>query len=182
MIKRWRKVLISPVLVIFLMSVSLTGCNNYQKAETAHAVAASIIAIAAAEASSIPLADQPIYNGLVQLATTLNANYQTCITNASTGMLSTAGKFLACAGDFAAGFNTPGTLQQLRLLSPAIQLKAQLIITGIIVGINALIAILGGQAQQVPVVSVAVIPTHAQLVDLGRKAGLSPQLMSQAGL
>jgi len=146
--------------VVFLTLISLVGCNAAsvaQKAETGVAVA---ISIAQADVSAVPVADQAAYSNFVALASTLNSQLATCITNAS-GVMSKSAKFLTCFNTFTSGLLAPAEMAQLKLLSPGTQNKIQIYVTAVVAAVNIAVGFLGGSPVVAPVVGAQ--PTVAQM-------------------
>lgn len=154
---------LSVVAVAVLVAFSMVACSPLEKAQTAANVIAGVLAIAQAEAPSVPAADQPIYNGFVTLGLSLESQLQSCIVSANSGMTK-GGKFLACFNGFAAGLASPAEQAQLRLLSSGVGKKVQLYLVGIVAGVNVAVLQFGGNKVQAP--AVAPAPSAAEIREL----------------
>lgn len=140
--------------------VAGAGCNAYDAATRASNVVAAIINVADAETPSVPAADQATYAGFVTLAKTLEAQLQTCLAAADSGM-SKSSKMLSCFNSFAVGLNSPTELAALRVMNPGTQSTVQKYVTAITVGLNAAVGYFGGTASKPPVITQA--PTAEEL-------------------
>ena len=158
---------ISLSALLLLISFGTAGCTGYQKAQTAYNVVEGIFAVAQADLPSLQAAgvfspqEATVINAYVSLGQTLTGQYESCITNAQNTMLKTSGKFLSCLTIFSSGLVDPKELAALRVLNPKAQHNVQLWITAAQIGINSVIAALGGQ-QSAPV-AIAPAPTSAEL-------------------
>ena len=168
-----KKRLIASCLAV-LVAVSLTGCTAQSTATKAQAVIGAVLTVAQAEQSLVPPADQAAFANFVSLGLTLNAQLGTCIAK-SDGVMGVGSKFGACFTAFATGLTTPAELAQLRVLSEPSQKKVGLYLTGIIAGVNIIVAFTA-PAGAPPA------PTAAELHNLGLRAGLSTRELAQAGL
>lgn len=175
-----KSALAAAVVVCF----SAAGCNAYQTAQKAHDIVAAVVAVAQADLPSLTAtgvfsaSEEAAVTNYLNLATNLNGQYQTCITNGNQAMLGKAGKFLVCLNAFAAGMNDPKELAQLQLMNPKAQQQVQLWITAASVGISSVIAALGGQAQ--PLAQVARIRPAG--LRPGEQAALNRRVAAAAGL
>lgn len=149
------------VVLVVSVTLSLSGCNAYQRAELAQKVVGSILAIAEAEVPQFPQNEQPTIEGYIAAGKALNASYGTCIDNANDALLKKSTKFLDCLAIFTKALNDPKLLASLRVLNPASQKKAQLWLTGIALGVNEAIIWFGGQAPAPA--SVGAAPSSAEL-------------------
>lgn len=149
---------ILAVAVLFVAAF-LAGCTPLEKAQGFANAISAILAVAQAEAPSVPPADQAGYNGFVTLGFSLESQLQACIVSANSGMTK-GGKFLACFNGFAAGLASPAEQAQLRLLSVGTGKKVQLYLVGIVAGVNVAVREFGGNKIQAPVVGPA--PTTAE--------------------
>jgi hypothetical protein len=156
-------------MILLLMTL---GCNATTTAQDFANVIAGILNIAKAEIPALPQADAAIITQWTTVGTTLDAQLQTCITNATAA----GGKkatFLECFNTFAAGIASPSELAQLRVLSAGSQSKVQLWVTAIILGVNAALTSFGGTSKAVP--QVALQPaSRPELFALARRVGLNP--------
>lgn len=156
----------AAIAAVVLVCFGLGACNAYQTAQRAQSVVAAVIAVAQADLPSLQATGvfsssegQAVTNYLT-LATNLNGQYATCLSNANNTTLNKKTKFLACLSTFAAGLDDPKELAALRIMSPKAQQQVQLWVTAASVGVNSVIAALGGQAAPAP--QVAEIPTSAK--------------------
>jgi hypothetical protein len=163
--------------LIFTM-VATVACNAYQTAERAHDVVAAVIAVAQADLPSLQATGvfsasegQAVTNYLT-LATNLNGQYGTCLTNANNTTINKKSKFLGCLTTFAAGLSDPKELALLRVMSPKAQQQVQLWVTAASVGISSVIAALGGQAAPAPQVA-EVQPDKQSLESFAERIGYS---------
>ena len=153
-----------------LLLLMALGCNATKTAQDFANVIAGILNIAKAEIPALPPADAAIVAQWTTLGTTLDAQLQTCITNATAAGGKKAA-FLACFSTFAAGIASPAELAELRVLSAGSQSKVQLWVTAIILGVNAALTSFGGTPAATP--QVAVLPaSHEDLAQLARQVGL----------
>ncbi len=153
-----------------LLLLMTTGCNATTTAQDFANVIAGILNIAKAEIPALPPADAAIVTQWTTLGTTLDAQLQTCITDATAAGGKKAA-FLACFNTFAAGIASPAELAQLRVLSAGSQSKVQLWVTAIILGVNAALTSFGGTPAATP--QVAALPaSHEELAQLARQIGL----------
>lgn len=136
-----------------LLSLSLFtgGCTSTQKAQDASKAIAVVLTIAQAEAGLVPAGDQVIYNGFVSLGNTLEGQLNTCI--GGLGLMSKNAAFLGCFNAFASGLTSPAELAQLRILSAGTQGRVQIIVAGVIAGVNIAVDAFGGSSVSVPVVA-----------------------------
>lgn len=150
--KRYLAVLLPVVLM-------LGACNAYQTAQRAHDVVAAVIAVAQADLPSLQAtgvfsaSEGQAVTGYLTLATNLDGQYATCLSNANNTMLNKKSKFLGCLSTFAAGLADPKELASLRIMNPKAQQQVQLWITAASVGVSSVIAALGGQAAPSPQVA-----------------------------
>lgn len=167
---------ITKMFLPLLLAVSLSGCSNYTKAQKAYNVVEAIISVVEADLPSLQAAgvfspaEATVVGGYANLAGHLADQYESCITNAQNTMIATSGKFLDCLNVFSAGLADPKELASLRVLNPKAQKQVQLWVTAVQVGINATIAVLGGQ-QTAPVAISASLPTTAELHEFGARCG-----------
>jgi len=137
----------------------MTACNAYQTAETAYHVIDAIAGVVEADLPSLQAAgpfspqEGQVISGYLSLVKRLNDQYGSCVANVQSAMLSTKGKYLACANVFSAGLLDPNELAQLRVISPRAQQKVQLWVTAFQIGLNTTITALGGKTEPPPVVS-----------------------------
>lgn len=135
------------------------GCNAYQTAEKAHDIVAAVVAVAQADLPSLTqtgvfsASESAAVTGYLTLATNLNGQYATCLSNANNSTLNKKSKFVACLNTFAQGLSNPQELASLRVMTPKAQQQAQLWITAASVGVSSVIAALGGQAPPSPQVA-----------------------------
>ena len=155
-----------------IAGIFMAGCNATKTAQDFANVLTGVINIAKAEIPALPPADAAIVTQWTNLGTTLDGQLQSCITGATAAGGKKAA-FLGCFNTFAAGIASPSELAQLRVLSAGSQSKAQLWVTAIILGVNAALTAFGGAPVAEPTVA-AVQPTHAELAELARQAGVSP--------
>ncbi|HUJ33277.1 MAG TPA: hypothetical protein VLY23_18490 [Candidatus Acidoferrum sp.] len=157
-----------------LLCFSLAGCNAYSTAQKAHDIVAAAVAVAQADLPSLQAtgvfgaSDAQAVSSYLTLATNLNGQYETCLTNANNQTLNKKSKFLGCLTTFAAGLSDPKELALLRVMNPKAQQQVQLWITAASVGISSVIAALGGQAAPPP--QVASVPVDGtQLAQFERR-------------
>lgn len=155
------------VVAILLVSFSLAGCSGFQKAQAVYNVINGIVAVAEADLPSLQATgvfsatEGSVADGYLQIVRSLNGQYGSCITNAQNTKLATNGKFLACLNIFSAGLADPKELAALRVMNPKAQKQTQLWITAFQLGVNSVVAAMGGQQSPAPVV--AASPTTAEL-------------------
>lgn len=166
------------VLLIAVCILLLTGCDGFKVSQGVHAGVASGIVLAqdelpGLEATNIVSAiEATVITGYLNLATTLNAQFDSCYTNANQTAVKSNAKFLACLNIFSVGLNDPKELAQLRILNPKASAKVQLW-SGFIVGsINLAITQLGGMVTPAPVIA-PTSPTSAELNDFAKRAGVA---------
>lgn len=153
---RARKAALAAVVAVCF---SFAGCNAYQTAQKAHDIVAAVVAVAQADLPSLTqtgvfsASESAAVTGYLNLATNLNGQYETCITNANNTTLNKKSKFVACLDTFAAGLSDPKELASLRIMNPKAQQQVQLWITAASVGVSSVIAALGGQAPAAPQVA-----------------------------
>jgi len=160
--------------VAVMVCLGLAGCNAYQTAQKAHDIVAAAVAVAQADLPSLQgagvfsVSEAQTVTDYLTLATNLNNQYETCLTNANNTTLNKKSKFLGCLTTFAAGLSDPKELALLKVMNPKAQQQVQLWITAASVGIASVIAALGGQATPPPQVS--AIPTEPSSVarEMGR--------------
>jgi hypothetical protein len=160
------------ILALLLSSVLVSsGCNSYQKAETAYNVIKGIVQVAEADLPSLQAAgivtanDAATISHYLTTASLLDEQYGSCIDNAQSTKLKTAGKFLACLNIFATGLSDPKELLGLRIMSASAQKRVQLYIVAVQIALNASVTALGGQTAPPPTITPAT-PTTSELNDL----------------
>src|SRR6266404_2639504 len=122
---------LSRIAIVLALSLSMTACNAYQTAETAYHVIEAIAGVVEADLPSLQAAglfspqEGQVISGYLSLVKRLNDQYGSCVANVQSAMLSTKGKYLACANVFSAGLLDPNELAQLRVISPRAQQKVQ---------------------------------------------------------
>lgn len=164
--------------IVATLAIGLTGCNAYQTAQRAHDIVGAVVAVAQADLPSLKAtgvfntSEGQAVSGYLTVATNLNGQYETCITNAqnttSAKLIGGSSKFLACLSTFAGGLSDPKELAALRVMSPKAQQQAQLWVTAASIGISSVIAALGGQAAPEPQV-IAVPIQGPQLEAFARR-------------
>jgi hypothetical protein len=173
------------VCVLILAAVGLSACNAYQTAQRAQSVVAAVIAVAQADLPSLQAtgvfstSEAPAVTNYLNLATNLNGQYATCLSNANNTMLNKTSKFLACLSTFAAGLADPKELATLRVMNPKAQQQVQLWITAASVGVSSVIAALGGQAAPAPQVAANAVTSDEWRVV---SEGFNRRVMAAAGL
>lgn len=167
--------------VLVFAAFFTVACNAYQTAQRAHDVVAAVIAVAEADLPSLQATGvfstseaQAVTNYLT-LATNLNGQYATCLSNANNTTLNKKSKFLSCLQTFAAGLSDPNELAALRVLNPKAQQQVQLWVTAASVGISSVIAALGGQAAPPPQVT-SVQPAQSDLTAFTRRIAIAAGL------
>ena len=155
-----------------LLLLVTAGCNATTTAQDFANVITGILNVAKAEISALPPADVAIVTQWTTLGTTLDAQLQICITNA-TAAGGRKAAFLACFNTFAAGIASPAEFAQLRVLSAGSQSKVQLWVTAIILGVNAALTSFGGTAAATPQVA-AEPASRPELIALARRVGANP--------
>lgn len=158
---------------------AFAGCNAYQTAEKAHDIVAAVVAVAQADLPSLTqtgifsASESAAVTGYLNLATNLNGQYATCLSNANNSTLNKKSKFLGCLNTFAAGLSDPKELASLRIMNPKAQQQVQLWITAASVGVSSVIAALGGQAPASPQVA-QELPAPMNLRAFAGHAGICP--------
>src|ERR1700674_5578245 len=95
--------------VVLAVTLGMAGCGAYDTAVRVSNVVGAVLAVAQAETSQVPVADQSAFTGFVALGLTLNGQLKTCLA-AANGALPTNGKFLACFNNFTTGLASPAEL------------------------------------------------------------------------
>lgn len=153
------------MLALCLLCVgTMVGCNAQQAAQTTSNVINGILNIAQAEEAALSPTDSAIMTPWVNLGFTLDSQLNTCI-NAAGG---TKAKLASCITGFTSGLLSPAELAQLRILSPAVQTKVQIVATAVIIAVNGALTQFGAAAQPNPTVA-AVPATHAELHELSAR-------------
>lgn len=169
-----RKAALAAVVAVCFV---FAGCNAYQKAEKAHDIVAAVVAVAKADLPSLTqtgvfsASESAAVTGYLNLATNLNGQYATCLSNANNSTLNKKSKFLGCLNTFAAGLSDPKELASLRIMNPKAQQQMQLWITAASIGVSSVIAALGGQAVPSPTVS-ENLPLPLDLRPFAEQAGI----------
>ena len=160
--------------LIAVLCFSMAGCNGLATATKAQNVITAVLTVAKAEVALVPPQDQAGYTNFVNLGITLDGQLGNCITNVKGLMgMGTGPKFAACFTTFASGLTTPAELAQLRILSTGTQGRVGLYLTGIVAGVNLIVAFTAP--------AVAPPPTAQQMHDLGLRAGVSAADLARAG-
>jgi hypothetical protein len=162
-------------LVILALGFLISGCNGYTLSQNVHTVVANAIVLAQDELPGLQAVgvlnatEAPVVSGYIALASNLNNQFESCVTNAQQTALKTNAKFLACLNIFSAGLNDPKELALLKVLNPKAQQKVQLW-AGFFAGtINIAITDLGGMTNATPVIAPAPA-TSAELHDFAKRA------------
>jgi hypothetical protein len=152
-----------PLLIIALC---LSGCSAQSVATRSEDVITAVINVAAAEVAVVPVQDQAAYSGFVNAAKTLDNQLAVCV--GGLGSMSKPAPFAACFNAFAQGLLSPAELSQLRILSPATQAKVQLYVTGILAGVNVVLALVN---SSVPPPAIGAPASAAELQQLRTQIG-----------
>lgn len=162
--------------LIVAIGLSMSGCDGFKVSQGVHGAVASGLILAQDELPSlqatgiVSATEATVITGYLNLATGLNAQFDSCYTNANQTAVKSNAKFLACLNIFSAGLNDPKELAQLRILNPKAAGKVQLW-SGFVVGsINLAITQLGGMTEPVPSIAPSAA-TSAELNDFARRAG-----------
>ena len=153
--------------VAVMVCLGLAGCNAYQTAQKAHDIVAAAVAVAQADLPSLQgagvfsVSEAQTVTAYLTLATNLNNQYETCLTNANNTTLNKKSKFLGCLTTFSADLSDPKELASLRVMNPKAQQQVQLWITTVSVGISSVIAALGGQAEPSPQVVAGPVTSNS---------------------
>jgi hypothetical protein len=166
---RFTKVLLAFVLSLAILIPSGCSASSYQKAEVAYTIIQTVLTTAQGElpllvaTGAITPSDAGAVGSYIGLGLTFNGNYNTCIANAQSTTLNTAGKFTDCIGVLAASFAAPSTLATLRIVSAKGQSKAQAIVAAVVGGINIGLAAFKAANVAVPVVAPVTAETQAEI-------------------
>lgn len=146
---------ITMITVVAALMLTQIGCSAATTAERTQSVLQAVIAVAQAETPAIPIQDQPKYTAFTNLASTLDGQLGTCITNvtgtAGTAM-NTKSKFLTCFNTFTSGLLTSPELAQLQISDSKTQQEVQLYVTAIVQGVNIALTFFGGSPAVTPTV------------------------------
>lgn len=140
--------------ILFVVSLGLSGCGTPANvAQTAVNVIQGILNVAKAEQPLMPVGDQVAYGNYITAVQTANSTLAMCNASISSVTLNASSKFLACFNSFAKVISDPATLAQLRIISAGSQGKAESIITGVVVAVNAAVTYFGGATVPTPAVA-----------------------------
>ena len=134
--------------ILLSFCIVLLGCS-FATAQTTVNIIGSVIAIAQADLPSleatgiIPLPDQLAVNAILALASALDKQAATCITqDQAAGNLKSA--FAACFETFASSFASSSELAALHILSPSAQKQTQIWVAAIQTALFSVIVAFGG--------------------------------------
>jgi hypothetical protein len=85
----------------------------------------------------------------VNLGIGLDSQLATCVSNVS-GLVGKGAKFSSCFTTFAQGLLSPSEQAQLRILSASSQSKVSLYVTGIVAGVNIIVAFIAPPVGPAP--------------------------------
>jgi hypothetical protein len=165
-------------LALSLSIFGMTACNAYNTAVGFSNVISGLLTIGSAEVPQVPAADQASFSNFITLGQTLDAQLNSCLSAANSGM-NKSSKFLACFNNFAQGITAPAEMTQLRLLSDSTRHKVQLYVTAATVAVNVGIKYFGGAQVTTPTVT-SSLPTRDELAALAAEAHITPAEFAMA--
>jgi len=136
--------------VLAVLVIALAGCKDpYGASEKAAADIGASIGAGMKTVDSLRVAgvitpqEETSVLGYLKFANDANGAFGNCASQAHAAG-NKAGAFTACAQTFLTTLNTPSELALIRVGNPQAQQEIQTIVTGVITGVNAVIAALGG--------------------------------------
>ena len=136
--------------VLAVLVIALAGCKDpYGASEKAAADIGASIGAGMKTVDSLRVAgvitpqEETSVLGYLKFANDANGAFGNCASQANAAG-NKAGAFTACAQTFLTTLNTPSELALIRVGNPQAQQEIQTIVTGVITGVNAVIAALGG--------------------------------------
>lgn len=139
------------VVCLVVMSLGVSACNSGQTAQGISNALGGILNIAQAEETAVSSGDAAILAHWVSLGQTLQLQLNGCVQASGNGKT----KLVACFNGFAGGLLSPAELTQLRLLSPGVRGKVQVIATAALIAVNGALTQFGANAQANPAIATA---------------------------